>query len=166
MLFRKFWDAYSGIALHSFPHNHIVRSVALSPSSDRLLTGGQEKKVRIFDLGKSDAAPDFLGGDASTTCHEGTIRSVVWVSDTMVVTAGEDGFVKCVGFNYVSLTIYASICTMRQVVGFAHTADGHELEIPNEHHVDGAFAADEAYRAHIWAHGRVHPRDAVVRAFA
>jgi len=90
----KFWDAYSGVALHSFPHNHIVRSVALSPSSDRLLTGGQEKKVRIFDLGKSDATPDFLGGDVSTTCHEGTIRSVVWVSDTMVVTAGEDGFVK------------------------------------------------------------------------
>lgn len=94
--FRKCWDAYTGLALHSFPHNHIVRSVALSPSSDRILTGGQEKKARIFDLGKPDAAPDFLGGDATTTCHEGTIRSTVWVSESVTVTAGEDGFVKCV----------------------------------------------------------------------
>ena len=53
----KIWDTYSGSALHSFPHNHIVRSVALSPSSSHLLTGGQEKKVRMFDLGRPDAEP-------------------------------------------------------------------------------------------------------------
>lgn len=92
--FSKVWDAYSGNALHSFPHNHIVRSVALSPSAEHLLTGGQEKKARIFNLARPDAAPEFLGGDASTTCHEGTIKSVVWTGENIGVTAGEDGFLK------------------------------------------------------------------------
>ena len=98
---RKFWDAYSGEALHSFPHNHIVRSVALSPSSEFLLTGGQEKKVRIFDLTRPDAAPDFLGGEANSICHDSTIKSVVWVSENYGVTAGEDGFVKYVSHLFV-----------------------------------------------------------------
>ncbi|KAL5533068.1 hypothetical protein ACEPAF_4844 [Sanghuangporus sanghuang] len=90
----KIWDAYTGDALHSFPHNHIVRSVALSPSAEHLLTGGQEKKARIFNLTRSDAAPDFLGGDANSPCHDGTIKSVVWTGENILVTAGEDGSLK------------------------------------------------------------------------
>ncbi|EEB98303.1 hypothetical protein MPER_02214, partial [Moniliophthora perniciosa FA553] len=89
----KVWDTYSGNCLHSFPHNHIVRSVAISPSSLHLLTGGQEKKVRIFDLNRPDADPDLLteGGPLS---HEKTIKSVVWVGEHTGVTAGEDGIIK------------------------------------------------------------------------
>ncbi|KAK0199207.1 WD40-repeat-containing domain protein, partial [Desarmillaria ectypa] len=71
------------ILLHSFPHNHIVRSVALSPTSSHLLTGGQEKKVRMFDLGRPDADPDY----PRRAC-------VVWVGDHTGVTAGEDGLIK------------------------------------------------------------------------
>jgi len=89
----KVWDTYSGNCLHSFPHNHIVRSVALSPQSSHLLTGGQEKKVRIFDLGRPDAEPDFLC-DSGPLSHDGTIKSVVWVGDHTGVTAGEDGRIK------------------------------------------------------------------------
>ena len=58
LVYSKLWDTYSGDCLQSFPHNHIVRSVALSPSSSYLLTGGQEKKVRMFDLNRPDAEPD------------------------------------------------------------------------------------------------------------
>jgi WD40 repeat protein len=90
---RKIWDTYTGAALHSFPHNHIVRSVALAPTSSHLLTGGQEKKVRIFDLGRPDAEPDLLTEDG-TLSHDGTVKSVVWVGDYTGVTASEDGFVK------------------------------------------------------------------------
>jgi len=89
----KVWDTYSGNCLHSFPHNHIVRSVALSLQVSHLLTGGQEKKVRIFDLNRPDAEPDFLC-DSGVLSHEGTIKSVVWVGDHTGVTAGEDGVVK------------------------------------------------------------------------
>ncbi|KAJ3726271.1 WD40-repeat-containing domain protein [Lentinula raphanica] len=89
----KIWDTYSGQPLHSFPHNHIVRSVALSPTANRLLTGGQEKKVRIFDIGRPDADPDFLG-DTGGLAHDATVKSVVWVGDHIGVTAGEDGHIK------------------------------------------------------------------------
>jgi WD40 repeat protein len=89
----KVWDTYSGQPLHSFPHNHIVRSVAISPSY--LLTGGQEKKVRIFDIGKPDAEPDILseGGGLS---HDGTIKSVVWFDENTGVSGGEDRIIKWV----------------------------------------------------------------------
>jgi len=89
----KFWDTFSGDCLQSFPHNHIVRSVALSPTSSRLLTGGQEKKVRIFDLSRPDAEPDLLG-EFGTLSHEGTVKSVVWVGEHTGVTAGEDCRIK------------------------------------------------------------------------
>jgi hypothetical protein len=91
----KIWDTYSGQPLHSFPHNHIVRSVAISPSASapRLLTGGQEKKVRIFDIGKPDAEPDILseGGGLS---HDGTIKSVLWFDENIGVSGGEDRVIK------------------------------------------------------------------------
>ena len=89
----KIWDTYSGQPLHSFPHNHIVRSVAISPSY--LLTGGQEKKVRIFDIGKPEAEPDILseGGGQS---HDGTIKSVVWFDENTGVSGGEDRIIKWV----------------------------------------------------------------------
>ena len=90
---RKIWDTYSGQVLHSFPHNHIVRTVAISPTSSHLLTGGQEKKVRIFDLSRPDSEPDFLG-DTGANSHDGMVKSVVWVGDHTGVSAGEDGFVK------------------------------------------------------------------------
>ncbi|KIY61833.1 WD40 repeat-like protein [Cylindrobasidium torrendii FP15055 ss-10] len=89
----KVWDTYSGTPLHSFPHNHIVRTVALSPTSSHLLTGGQEKKVRMFDLARPDAEPDYLTESAGLA-HEGTVKSVVWVGDHTGVSAGEDGLVK------------------------------------------------------------------------
>jgi len=90
----KVWDTYSGNCLHSFPHNHIVRSVALSPQVSHLLTGGQEKKARIFDLNRPDAEPDFLYDSGVLSSHDGTIKSVVWVGDHTGVTAGEDGMIK------------------------------------------------------------------------
>ena len=90
----KIWDTYSGECLQSFPHNHIVRSVAISPSASHLLTGGQEKKVRMFDIGRPDAEPDFLLEGGNTLSHDGTVKSVVWVGDHTGVTAGEDGMIK------------------------------------------------------------------------
>ncbi|KAG6376079.1 serine/threonine kinase receptor associated protein [Boletus reticuloceps] len=89
----KVWDTFSGEVLHSFPHNHIVRTVAISRTSSHILTGGQEKKVRIFDLGRPDADADLLG-DPGTTPHDKTVKSVVWVGEHTGVSAGEDGNIK------------------------------------------------------------------------
>lgn len=83
--------------LHSFPHNHIVRTVSLAPQASRLLTGGQEKKVRIFDLNRPDAEPDFLyDPNLSSLSHDGMVKSVLWIQENTGVTAGEDGKIKSV----------------------------------------------------------------------
>lgn len=93
-LISKIWDTYTGECLQSFPHNHIVRSVALSPSSSHLLTGGQEKKVRMFDINRPDAEPDLLFDGPGPLSHDGTVKSVVWVGEHTGVSAGEDGQIK------------------------------------------------------------------------
>jgi len=90
----KVWDTYTGEVLHSFPHNHIVRTVAISPTSTYILTGGQEKRVRMFDLSRPDTPPDFLVEPNSDNAHEGTVKSVVWIGDHTGVSAGEDGYIK------------------------------------------------------------------------
>lgn len=110
-LCRKIWDTYSGNPLQSFPHNHIVRSVALSPSAFHLLTGGQEKKVRIFDLNRPDADPDFLS-ETGGLSHEATVKSVVWVGEHIGVSAGEDGFIKSEYF-FVTVHIYFTDSCLR-----------------------------------------------------
>jgi serine-threonine kinase receptor-associated protein len=49
--------------------------------------------VRIFDLARPEAEPDFLY-EAGALSHDGMVKSVVWVGEHTGVTAGEDGLVK------------------------------------------------------------------------
>jgi serine-threonine kinase receptor-associated protein len=91
------WDTYSGEILHSFPHDHIVRTVDISPDSKEIVTGDQTKKIRIFDLARPDADPRYLTAQGSETAHEKTVKSVVWLpnhDNRQIVSAGEDGVVK------------------------------------------------------------------------
>jgi WD40 repeat protein len=53
--FRKLWDAEKGIELQTFAHKHIVKSVDFNRQGTLLLTGSNEKLLRIFDLGKPEA---------------------------------------------------------------------------------------------------------------
>ena len=52
--FSKIWDAVSGEELHTFQHKHIVKCVDFSNDGSSLLTGSQEKILRIFDLENYD----------------------------------------------------------------------------------------------------------------
>lgn len=93
----KVWDTYSGEVLHSFPHNHIVRAVAISPNASHLLTAGHEKKIRLFDLARPDAPPVLLLKDGSDVSHDGVIKSIVWDKErAMAVSAGDDRMVRYV----------------------------------------------------------------------
>ena len=55
MLLRNLWDAVSGEVKVSFPHNHIVKAVAFAPDCSKLLTGGQEKQLRSFDVNNASS---------------------------------------------------------------------------------------------------------------
>lgn len=56
----KIWDAISGEEVHSFQHNHIVKSVNFSQDSNLLVTGSNEKLIRIFDLNKPEISMSFI----------------------------------------------------------------------------------------------------------
>lgn len=91
----KVWDTFSGDCLHTFAHNHIVRAVAIDAGGSRILTGGHEKKLRLFDLAKPDAdAVEF--GSPSSPAHDGNIKSILWsrTDENVVLTAAEDKKVK------------------------------------------------------------------------
>ncbi|KAE8381427.1 WD40-repeat-containing domain protein [Aspergillus bertholletiae] len=105
----KVWDTHTGECLHTLQHSHIVRAVAfpMQPSPQVLATGGFEKKLRIFDLSRSNSgsnssSPTFPSStreiSAGVTSYEigpgvhgGTIKSIVWNQDyNILTTAAED----------------------------------------------------------------------------
>jgi serine-threonine kinase receptor-associated protein len=109
---RKVWDTHTGECLHTLQHAHIVRSVAfpLQNSPQILATGGMEKKLRIFDLSRTESSnsssPTSLSGSAAGAnaaaaaatsyeigpgVHGGTIKSIIWNQDyNILTTACED----------------------------------------------------------------------------
>ena len=86
------------MCLHTFAHQHIVRSVAINSAGSRILTGGHEKKLRLFDLERPEAEPSLLRetSGAAETVHAGNVKSVIWErrAEEEVVSAAEDRTVK------------------------------------------------------------------------
>ncbi|XP_033629663.1 serine-threonine kinase receptor-associated protein-like [Asterias rubens] len=81
----KVWDPITGDELHSFAHKHIVKSVQFSKNSDRLLTGSNEKKLKMFDLVNVDAEP------VEISAHTSNIRCAMWCSnDKHLISASDD----------------------------------------------------------------------------
>lgn len=105
----KVWDTHTGECLHTLQHSHIVRAVAfpMQTSPQVLATGGYEKKLRIFDLSRSNSGsnsssptfPSSTGENGTGVTsyeigpgvHGGTIKSIVWNQDyNILTTAAED----------------------------------------------------------------------------
>lgn len=85
----KVWDTYTGEEVHAFTHHHIVRAVDFSPDSTKIVTGGQEQKLRMFDLYRPDAPP------IEADDHTGTIKNVIWhPTQNMILSGGDDGMVR------------------------------------------------------------------------
>jgi serine-threonine kinase receptor-associated protein len=78
----KLWDAITGEDQKTFTHTRIVKSVHFSNDDKRILTGGQDKILRIFDLGKPDAEPLKLEG------HGQSIKVALWCKDENLIISG------------------------------------------------------------------------------
>lgn len=81
----RVWNAITGDELYSFQHKHIVRSAQFSMDSHYILTGGMEKKLRIFNLSRPDAEPTVIEGSPNG------IRQAVWFNnDQLILCACND----------------------------------------------------------------------------
>lgn len=85
----KVWNAVTGDEIHSFPHKHIVKCVEFTHDSNQLLTGSNEKLLRIYDLNQPDAEPGVLSG------HSGSLRGCLWLPDgRKAVSASDDKTIR------------------------------------------------------------------------
>eukprot|EP00054_Salpingoeca_dolichothecata_P021512 m.137882 g.137882 ORF g.137882 m.137882 type:complete len:333 (-) comp24010_c0_seq1:143-1141(-) len=81
----KVWDAISGAELHSFSQPHIVKAVDFSADSQKLLSGCNDKCIRIYDLAKPDTDPMVLKG------HTKNIQKTLWCPNgNQFISGGED----------------------------------------------------------------------------
>jgi serine-threonine kinase receptor-associated protein len=86
----KIWDALSGKELSSFQHARIVKSVHFSPDGKKIITGGQDKTLRIFDLEKPEAEAQQMEG------HTQSVKQIVWSTQdpNCVISGGGDSALR------------------------------------------------------------------------
>lgn len=85
----KIWDGENGSEKSHIAHPHIVKSVDFSHDDARLATGGQDKRLRVFDLARLDA------GASTDLLHPKGLRKVLWTADGRgMYTGGEDGVIR------------------------------------------------------------------------
>lgn len=85
----KLWDAVTGDELHSFSHKHIVKCVCFSGDGSQLLTGSNEKLLRIFDLNQPDTASKEFSG------HTHNIKRAIFSQDGKnVISVSDDKTIR------------------------------------------------------------------------
>lgn len=85
----KVWDAITGEELHSFHHNHIVKSVRFNADSRLLATGSNEKIVRVFDIQKPEEKPEEYKGHTA-----GIKQALFFRNDKCLLTCADDKTVR------------------------------------------------------------------------
>lgn len=82
----KIWDALTGLEKASLQHHHIVRTCCFSPCSGKLVTGGHEKLLRLFEVERPEAPPATLSGAPAP------IRAAVFVGpgDSLLISTAAD----------------------------------------------------------------------------
>lgn len=135
----KFWDAVSGDEVAAFEHRHVVKSVAFTPDTSKLLTGGHEKILRVFDLTPITEALEQYKAEGRTgivvpagppiaqmQCKE-QIRKVVTLSDSMAVTGETDGTISV--WNLESSTLVREFKTEAGVMDMEGSRQGTVLTV-------------------------------------
>lgn len=87
----KIWDAITGEEKCTYQHGHIVKTVAFDEKSIHLLTGNNEKLLRVFDLNQptSNPAVEIFKG------HSGAIKRALFCrNDKCIVSCAEDKAIR------------------------------------------------------------------------
>ncbi|GCC33292.1 hypothetical protein chiPu_0011761 [Chiloscyllium punctatum] len=85
----KVWDAVTGDEMITLAHKHIVKTVDFTQDSNNLLTGGQDKVLRIYDLNKPESEPLEISG------HSSGIKKALWCNgDRQIISAADDKTVR------------------------------------------------------------------------
>jgi serine-threonine kinase receptor-associated protein len=82
----KVWDAITGDEIYSFPHPSVVKAARITQDAKRMITGGYDKVLRVFDLEKPESTPTELKG-----CGSRITRGEFLGAGDMTVLTAEDG---------------------------------------------------------------------------
>ncbi|KAI0204050.1 WD40-repeat-containing domain protein [Astrocystis sublimbata] len=99
----KIWDTHTGEVLCTLQHDHVVRAISYPPDSAMLLaTGGNENKLRIFDLTSvkpvenGEAVPQTFPSSAGYEIgsHTAAIKFIVWTRDPNILITASDNVLR------------------------------------------------------------------------
>ena len=107
----KVWDAITGDELHAFDHPSVVKAARISKDAKRMMTGGFDKVLRLFDLERPDAAPTTLEG-----CSSRITKAEYLGADEMTVVTGEDEGKELKVWDLRSGSVVNSMATVDAVV--------------------------------------------------
>ncbi|XP_004713826.2 serine-threonine kinase receptor-associated protein [Echinops telfairi] len=117
----KVWDAVSGDELMTLAHKHIVKSVDFTQDSNYLLTGGQDKLLRIYDLNKPEAEPKEISG------HTSGIKKALWCSEDKQILSADDKTVRL--WDHATMTEVKSLNFNMSVSSMEYIPEGELLVI-------------------------------------
>ncbi|XP_019498866.1 PREDICTED: serine-threonine kinase receptor-associated protein [Hipposideros armiger] len=117
----KVWDAVSGDELMTLAHKHIVKSVDFTQDSNYLLTAGQDKLLRIYDLNKPEAEPKEISG------HTSGIKKALWCSDDKQILSADDKTVRL--WDHATMTEVKSLNFNMSVSSMEYIPEGEILVI-------------------------------------
>ncbi|KAJ2156891.1 hypothetical protein GGF46_004880 [Coemansia sp. RSA 552] len=116
----KLWNAITGQELVTLPHHHIVKSADFAGSEELVVTGGQDKAVRIFDVRRPDAP-------TVATTHAGPVRSVKWSrARGVAISAGSDNSINIIDVRAPSVVDRLEVAG-GGMAGISMTGDGRLL---------------------------------------
>lgn len=87
----RVWDAITGSSLIELPHKHIVKTCVFSPNSEKLVTGGKEASLRIYDLTKLLSKKDAPKDPALELKQESPITKLAWMTNDLLLCACMNG---------------------------------------------------------------------------
>ena len=95
-IFSKVWDTFTGQSILTLSHNHIVRSVDISSKATHLVSGGQEKKLRLFDIQHPDTPSFFTTPELKDQglAHSENIKSVIYDEANQQIVSADQRTLK------------------------------------------------------------------------